>query len=69
MTLGKYYYTKDFGNKVVHFRGKRGRIYQDHMLEAFVAYKDEEVNEELTFENDTDIYIELVPRTGRRRSG
>lgn len=33
------------------------------MIDLFAAYKDDEVNEALTFEGDDDIYIELVPRT------
>ena len=62
MTLGEYYYEKDFGNKVVHIKGKRGRFYQDHMLATFAAFRNEVIDEERTHETETDIYVELVPR-------
>lgn len=63
MTLFKYFVETDFGNKTIHMKGRKGCWYQDHMIDLFAAYKDDEVNEALTFEGDDDIYIELVPRT------
>lgn len=62
MTVRDYYFATDFGNKTVHLKGKRGCFYQDHMLAAFAAYADEEVNEDKTRETESDIFIELIPR-------
>lgn len=69
MTLGEYFYKADLGNRKVHLKGKRGCWYQDHMLDLIVAYKDEVVNEDLTIEDETDVYIELYPRTRKEKYG
>jgi len=72
VTLREYYFTTDFGNRTVHLKGKRGCFYQDHMLDAFAAYANEEVNEAMTFEDKEDVYIELIPRKlslRRRKNG
>lgn len=67
MTLFEFYLQTDFKNKVVHMRGRKGHFYQDHMIDLFTAYSEEEVNEALTLETETDIYIELYPRPLRRK--
>lgn len=65
VTVKDWWYSRDLGNKTLHLKGSRGKWYQDHMLDLLVRYQDEEVNEKLTFEDETDIYLELVPRSGR----
>ena len=62
MTVRDFYFATDFGNRTVHLKGKRGCFYQDHMLAAFAAYADETIDEALTHETETDVYIVLVPR-------
>jgi hypothetical protein len=69
VTLRDYYFATDFGNRTVHLKGKRGCFYQDHMLDAFAAYANEEVDDNLTYETEEDIYIELVPRKAGLRRG
>ena len=60
MTLFEYYMVTDFGNRIIHFRGRKGQWYRDHILDLFNAYKDERIKE--IKETDTDVYIELYTR-------
>lgn len=63
MTLGEFYYKTDFKNRLIHLKGKRGRCYQKHMIDTFHAYRNEQVNEELTLMTAEHCYIELFNRT------
>ena len=60
MTLKEYYISTRLENRVIHFRGRKGMFYQDHMIDLFRAYKDERIKS--IKETDTDVYIELYTR-------
>ena len=62
MTLAEYFVNSAMGNRTIHLQGSKGNWYQDHMLDLFAAYKDEQIDETRTLESDTDVYIELKRR-------
>lgn len=62
MTLAEYFISSAMGNRTIHLQGSKGNWYQDHMIDLFEAYKNEQIDETKTLENDTDVWIELVRR-------